>query len=385
MSDKETIILAATGDILIAEAPELLERENYPGYIFADIARFLNKADVVMGNLEGPLAALGPPKERKYCLHSSDIAAESLKAAGFDLLFLANNHILDYGEESLAETRRLLSDSELLFTGAGENLARAREPVRTEMKGVRLGFLSYAWTDVTEATAATSGSAGVAPMEYHLIKEDVVKLKDKVDNVIISLHWGFCEYHLPFPKHIELAHKLIDIGANIVIGHHPHVLQGIEEYGNGLIAYSLGNLIFPDYEFVGKHIVNSEANRTSILLKIELTANGYKSYNIVPLKADEHFLPAPLVGTAREEVLQQIEKWTTSYRSADYENRFFKFHTDRNLAPYRYFNFKDYLTSLPGVIRKKGFSLSLFRSFLLIAIDLLKRISIYFRIKISGK
>ena len=385
MSDSEKIILTAVGDILIANAPESLEKENYPGYIFAGIAQFLDGADVVAGNLEGPLAAFGLPMENKYCIHSSSIAAEGLKVAGFDLLFLANNHILDYGEESLVETTRLLDNSGLLFTGAGKNIACAREPALIEMKGVKLGFLAYAWVEVTEATAATHRSAGVAPMEYRLIKEDILKLKKKVDSVIISLHWGFCEYHLPYPRHIELAHKLIDAGADVIIGHHPHVLQGIEEYSNGLIAYSIGNLVFPDYEFRGKKITNSDANKTTILLNIELSPNGYSDYSIVPLKADEHFRPFPIKGPAREEVVKQIDKWADTYRSPDYRRIFLDFHTNRNLTPYRYLNFKDYLARLPNAIRDKGLSLSLLKSITLIAHDIFRRITIYLRIKISGK
>lgn len=128
--------------------------------------------------------------------------------------------------------------------------------------------------------------------------KDIKLAKQHSDFVIISLHWGIENVFYPSPKQIDLAHKLIDSGATIILGHHPHVVQGIEKYKNGLIAYSLGNFQFDPSD-------SYSPNSQSFILTIELTKNGLEDYNITPVKIGSDFIPVPAV-EEQEEIRQFI-------------------------------------------------------------------------------
>jgi poly-gamma-glutamate synthesis protein (capsule biosynthesis protein) len=216
---------------------------------FARVAPILRQADVTVGNLECALGNRGKPARKSYTLRGPTAAAADLAGAGFDVLALANNHSLDYGPAALDETARLLDAAGVRHAGAGANEEAAHRPAVLEVKGFRLAFLAYVDTPAEGRYAAATWSAlgerpGVAWAKPGRIAADVAAARREADLVIVLLHSGYEGVQVPNKIQRQAAHAAIDAGAVLVIGSHPHVLQGVERYGNGVIAYSLGNFVF---------------------------------------------------------------------------------------------------------------------------------------------
>ena len=243
----QTVTMLATGDLYLGGWAEKSSRPNEPGYLFGAIQPLLNKADVLTGNLETPLSTKGAiyvPKE--YTLRANPRMAAELVAAGYDYVSLANNHMMDFGPLALQETLQVLKEEGIAYSGAGMNLAEARRCAYLTIKDVRFAFLSFSNTYPTEFYAGTA-RAGTVPGYPNYIKADVAAAAKQADIVVVSFHWSGELYNDPKQYQIDYAKLAIDNGADIVIGHHPHVLQGIQVYKGKYIAYSLGNFLFGTY------------------------------------------------------------------------------------------------------------------------------------------
>lgn len=246
-AEPQIVTMLATGDIHLGGWAEKSSRPNEPGYLFGVIQPLLDKADVLTGNLETPLSTKGViyvPKE--YTLRANPRMVAELVAAGYDYVSLANNHMMDFGPLALQETLQVLKEKGIAYSGAGMNLAEARRCAYLTARGVRFAFLSFSNTFPTEFYAGTS-RPGTAPGYPNYIKADVAEASKRADIVVVSFHWSGELYTDPKQYQIDYAKLAIDNGADIVIGHHPHVLQGIQVYKGKYIAYSLGNFLFGTY------------------------------------------------------------------------------------------------------------------------------------------
>ena len=233
--------------------------------------------------METVLSTEGKEKEKAVPLHISHEKVKYLKEVNFDVLNLANNHIMDLGIAGFNKTLEVLMKNNLQFIGVSNNKYNL-DYVIIEKQGIKLGFLAYAQC----GEVFLKESIRINKLELKKITKDIEFIKQKCDFVIVSLHWGIENVFYPSPKQINLAHELIESGATIILGHHPHVIQGIEKYKNGLIAYSLGNFQFGPY-------VSNSPNNQSFILTIELTKNGLEDYDITPIKIDSDFIPMPAV------------------------------------------------------------------------------------------
>jgi poly-gamma-glutamate capsule biosynthesis protein CapA/YwtB (metallophosphatase superfamily) len=272
---QQQVTFAAVGDIMFDhEVSKLIERRG-AGFPFLNVADELKDADVVFGNLETPLTTC--PKKviwdfSKYgwrgtskliFLKGSPTAAIGLKSAGFNVVSIANNHILDYGIKGLSDTLAVLHKNGILPVGFGRNTRDAASPKLLEVKGVRFAFFACSW-----ACDATFFSPGVAPIRSRMLKKQVKKAKEISDMVVVSIHLGKEFDESPSLATIRLTRSLIEFGADIVLCHHPHVLQKIETYQKGLIAYSLGNFVFDYLDFLkNTEEENAEKSRESVILK----------------------------------------------------------------------------------------------------------------------
>ena len=208
-----------------------------------DSVRDITKSHLVIGNLESSM--LSQNKCRKLVhIHSTSYLKEFIAKQGIKIVSLANNHVMDYGSEGLCQLIDLLNKNKVYHCGAGGNLSEAMEPIEVQIENRKWAFMSYAWP-LIEAIPARKNRAGIAPLNKKSIIKIIHKLKSKNDEICIMLHWGYEYEKYPLPAHRKLAHTLIDAGATIIIGHHPHRIQGIEYYKNKMIAYSLGNFFFP--------------------------------------------------------------------------------------------------------------------------------------------
>lgn len=233
------------------------------------LAPYSRACSLFIANQEIPLTNSKTPTTRKsaeavkartqFILKADPAHIAGIKMAGFDMVSLGNNHSMDYGPAGLSEMTSLLSKNEITYAGAGMNYAEAWSPA--SYKGgtnPKVGFSSMLAFmgdgPINTCTPATKNSAGLAGLKLGgvvnkktlpIIKEIVRRTKEQGEMVIIALHWGIEKQTVPTPYQVQLGRAFIDAGADIVLGHHPHVLQGAEIYRGKPIFYSLGNLISP--------------------------------------------------------------------------------------------------------------------------------------------
>ncbi len=306
------VTLLAGGDVLPgAWLNPYLSRfgQEYP---YQAIAPLFWGVDLGLVNLECPLSLRGRPfRGKKFTFRACPAAAAALRNSGITVVSLANNHILDYGAEALRDTLAALEEAGVAFAGAGENLAASRRPaVLFIPPATRVAVLSYSKTYPAEFWA-TRERAGTAPGEDAFVAADVNSAAAWADLVIVCFHWGGELLERPRVYQENLAHTAIDAGARLVLGSHPHVLQGLEWYRHGLIAYSLGNLAFGG----GR----SRKATESALIKIRAHPDGQLAGAwIIPLSVDNlatEFVPRPVTGTAAAAVFQKLgelsQKWRT--------------------------------------------------------------------------
>ena len=245
----------------------------------------LKKADILFGNLEGPISNKGKKVGSIYSFRMNPKTVEGLKYAGFDILSLANNHMFDYQRVAFEDTMRILEENGIDYLGAGFSAKEAFSPKITEIRNTKIGFLAYtnlgpkAW----RATKGGSGIAWVSEKDIEKIKEDIGEAKQKTDVLIISLHSGEEYATNTTPSQISLARAFVDAGADLVVGHHPHIIQEIEKYKDGWIAYSLGNFVF-DQGF-------SEETMEGLLLEVIIEDNKIKELNQKEIKISKSFQP----------------------------------------------------------------------------------------------
>ncbi len=272
------VVIAAVGDLMLGRSVGWRIAAGEPGVPFGGVARLL-EADLTVGNLEAPIADTGEPAAKAYAFRAPIAAAHVLGQAGFDVVALANNHALGYGPEALLQTLDLLAAAGVRGVGAGPDAAAARRPVVVERHGLRLAFLAYVDTPPEgtyrrEAWEAGEGKPGVAWLDLGQVREDVTRAKHGADHVVVLFHWGLEGSAQPSAAQRQAAEAALDAGATLVLGSHPHVLQPVEERGDRLVAFSLGNFVFDGFE--------GEANRSAVL-RIVLDRQGVRSWEVVPV------------------------------------------------------------------------------------------------------
>lgn len=244
--------LVAVGDIMLDRALGRAIANGDLGLPFAQVQDVLSGGDVTLGNLECALGDAGAPEAKSYTFRAPPAAAHSLADAGIDIVSLANNHALDFGPAALTQGIRLLGEAGVATIGAGENEAAARAAHVVEVRGTTLAFLAYVHVPVegnppyfdAQRWSAGKDVPGVAWAHPDQIREDVSRAGERADHVIVTLHSGYEYAPAPSPPQRAAARAAIEAGATLVIGHHAHVLQGVEFYGGGVIVYGLGNFAF---------------------------------------------------------------------------------------------------------------------------------------------
>jgi poly-gamma-glutamate synthesis protein (capsule biosynthesis protein) len=205
----------------------------------------IDRVDAHLLNLEAPVTTRSDTAfQKRYWLRNPPkLALPLLEELSVDAVSLANNHMLDYGMKGVVETTSWLKEAGIRYTGVGANVSGAAEPIYLERQGRRLAFLAFSNTFPREFWAETM-KPGTAYGDPDLIKQSVNQAHKQADRVIVSFHWGSESTLNPKGYQHRLARLAVDAGADVVFGHHPHSLQPIERYNDGLIFYSLGNYFF---------------------------------------------------------------------------------------------------------------------------------------------
>ena len=318
-SKGETIILSAVGDLAIHGQYNAYVEEHGPLFAFQEAASFLNDSDIVFGNLESVLSAAGKPHtDKRLILKGNPLFIDGLEYAGFNVLSLANNHSFDFGVEAFQEMRSLLKKKKIEIVGAGKNLYEARRPRIIECRGLRLLFLAYSDFDTNGYNEALPDKPGIAPLDLQMIKDDIKKNSDTADCVIVSLHWGTEFSHYPSPKQVQTAKQIIDSGAKIIIGHHSHVLQGIELYNGGVIAYNLGSFMMSGPSGTYRYQLQ-ENNRESIIFKCDISKDAISNVDIIPTWLNNKLQPTVCEGKKRDDILTKLKLLSAKVREPGYD------------------------------------------------------------------
>lgn len=297
------ITLVFGGDCAFVNSFEKVVNDNY-SYPFANIDLF-RQADIGMVNLESPISLRGEktPKIFNFRMHPKYL--NIFKDAHINVVSCANNHLYDYGNEALFDTMSHLDAAGIKHVGAGGNLWAARRPVIMQINGMKIGILAYygdgSWYPAKEY------SPGTAPRRKEFVQEDINKLRidEKVNFVVVNFHWGQEGSNYPSQSQIDFAHYTIDVGADLIIGHHPHVLQGVEKYKNGIILYSLGNFLFAG---------NKKTQYDTAVFRLTLMNNQIIP-EIIPVRISS-WRANQLTGMDRELVLEKVSKYSRVFKES---------------------------------------------------------------------
>lgn len=301
------------GDVMLGRGVGAeLERADDPAAALRPMARRLAGVDITVGNLESTLSTAGAPTQGTDSFAASPRTLRGLRLAGFDAVSLANNHVGDFGQRALLQTLDRLDEAGFARFGAGRDLADARRPVVLEVNGVRTAFLG---TDsIGETPAATESSPGTnrldmpprtGPLDRVALRRvagDVRRLSGRVDTVVVMPHWGTQYTHVPEPSQRHVARVLARAGADLVVGGHPHWVQGWEMAGDTLAVHSLGNFVF-DMDF-------SRQTQEGVMLEVVSWDGRVMSAEPVPYVIGTDFAPRVPGPTRAAAILDSV--WATS-------------------------------------------------------------------------
>jgi len=297
----EEVSLVAVGDISYSRGVErIVKKTNDINYPFLKIQDYLKSADLVFGNLETPITPGPEISDFKMVFRSNPGTEKALKQTGFSVLSLANNHTPNFGEKGLKDTFNFLKNAGIKYVGAGKDETEAYQPVYIEKKGIKFAFLAYNDSDVVPAYyEASSNRAGTAFMRINKMAEAVKEAKQKADLVIVSMHAGIEYSPSPNDSQIQFAHAAIDAGADLIIGHHPHVVQTMEKYKGKYIFYSLGNFVFDQPQ--------SQETREGLAIKIYFVKSGISKISFLPVFMEKLAQPRMANKGEAKKILQRLK------------------------------------------------------------------------------
>lgn len=263
--DLAQVTFAVAGDVIPHQAVRDAAAAASPGEagwaaLFNDVSDVFHNADFGFVNMETPVAPNHSKGSKAFMFDAPVALPEALKASGVKIVSFANNHVMDQGWAGFAETRDHLREVGLLFAGSGDTAQTGWQPVITEAHGIKVGWLGMTrWLNGNRNPDADDqphvnffpypGEAGGAPGKDEAgVIEAVKAARTQCDLLVVSIHWGIEYATTPRPEDVAMAHKMLDAGASVIVGHHPHVLQQVETYKtadgrNTVIFYSLGNFL----------------------------------------------------------------------------------------------------------------------------------------------
>ena len=292
-----TLTIYAVGDIMLGEHPLCYNfgvgkiiKDKGIDYLFKNVKNIFKDGDIVFGNLEAPMSNYTDKKrfEAKFFKANPDVI-EGLKNANFNVLSVANNHIMQHGEEAFFSTIDTIRENNITPVGV-----KNRNEV-LDIGGLKMAFLGYSFIEDF-----------IYNLQYNKISSEdevlsVIKdLRKQVDLIITSLHWGHEYIYFPSPEQIKIARKFIDYGVDLILGHHAHVIQGFEMYREKLVVYGLGNFIFDQMTYI-------KTTQKSVIAKIVVDADKSINIDIIPIIWDcNEYCPAIANKSDGDEILNRI-------------------------------------------------------------------------------
>lgn len=296
-NERTEVVIDIVGDIMPSEY--VLENYNdlgITGIVSQDVWSELNGADIFLANQEFPFGTTGMPAEDKqYTFEIEPSYIDIFTDMGIDIVTLANNHALDYGKDALSETFSILDAAGIERIGAGNDVEEASRLKVIEKNGMKIGFLAGTRVIPEVSWNIENGGPGLlATYDADLLNAAISSAKENCDYLIVYVHWGIERNTEPEAYERQLAEGYIDNGADIVVGSHPHVIQGIDWYNGRPIFYSMGNFIF--YQTIDR----------TMILKVIVDEGAEARYQILPAKA-ESACTALVYGEERTEAFDYLE------------------------------------------------------------------------------
>lgn len=285
-ANADPVRLTFVGDILLDDGPGKVIRAGKDPLAHFDVQ--LGEADYVIGNLECPIATVGQPLASKVYSFRADPKVLPVLQKHFHALSVANNHSGDYGKAAFLETLTHLDQAGIKAFGGGHNLASAHAPLWVERKGLRIAVLGYNEFKPRSFEAGVDRPGIAWSEDSHVISDIRAARAAGADLVIPFMHWGWEFEPQPSERQRELARAMIDAGADVVVGGHPHVTQGAEIYRGKLIVYSLGNFVFDGFD--------TPETRRGWLLNLTLDRQGLVDWHTLVAQIDADGSPQPVSG-----------------------------------------------------------------------------------------
>lgn len=298
-----TVRLTIVGDVMLAR------RVTDPAAALRPLRQRLRRADITIGTLESTLSDNGVPQQGGDSFAAAPGVVPLLERTGFDALSLANNHVGDFGEAAMLQTVRRLRRSTIRPFGAGADLAAATRAAVIEHDGVRFGFVGFnAIGETPQATSTRAGALSVRmpprtgailnQADLRHVERTIRRLDRTVDAVVVLPHWGTQYTHTAEPVQRVVARRLVRAGADLVVGGHPHWVQGLERIDGVLVAHSLGNFVF-DMDFMTE-------TQQGVVLETVWHGGQLRRFELVPYRMDASFAPRRISGREAEDILGDV-------------------------------------------------------------------------------
>lgn len=277
-NENSRAVISFVGDVTQSDVFGEATAARYLEYPFEDVSEIFQGADLSFANLETCVSERGESEKKEgYSFRTSPDFLDVFTLAGLDIVSAANNHVRDFGMEALDDTFVSLENAGLKYVGAGRDKNEAQKLELFDLNGITVGFTAWNMINMNPTWYAEEDRAGIACVDSDNSGEYLEKIAeyDKLCDVLfVSVHWGVEYYNEVTEEQQAFAHSLCDSGADIILGHHPHVLEPIESYKDSVIFYSLGNFLF--------YKMNDEAGETAVFT-VEISKNGFESGKMSPV------------------------------------------------------------------------------------------------------
>ncbi len=279
----DSLRIISVGDVMLGRGVRKHIQAKGRFYLFSRVAELLQKGDITMCNLESPVVMTGKPMDKKYIFKADTTVLPALVKAGFNCVSVANNHAFDYGTDAFLKSNDNVQSKGIAVVGGGANLEEALKPQAFIVGRQYVGIMGF---NDTKTNFIGKNRPAAAPGADIVSLNAVKKYAPLYDFLIIQIHWGYEYKLLPSERQKTLGRKLIDAGADLVIGHHPHWVQGIELYNGKVIAYSLGNFMFDQNGFM---------ENLSAILEIDYRDGALRDVTVHPIdNLTEFHMPRPV-------------------------------------------------------------------------------------------
>jgi poly-gamma-glutamate synthesis protein (capsule biosynthesis protein) len=373
----ETLKILLTGDLMPGGEFETLVNEGTLSinHAFAEVQPLFIDSDLVIANLECPIReGNNLRKDKSSILGCSEFILPYLKKWKFQVLNLANNHIHDYGHQGITNTLRNLEQHGLIPLGIVSKEKNLKNCVRKKIKNITIGFAAFTSDEPWVKSRLDDETFKLAFYSRANVSHAIASLRQGCDFVILLMHWGFENHEYPSPQQLELARFCIDEGADVIVGHHSHIIQGYQVYKNKPIFFSLGHLFFSNFYYRGGALSNwQEKNRLGLMVKLALKEKGEIDFKLVPIFQNDHFKIQLLKHHEQKKILEKIERISAKLEisAKEYWQSWKVYHYNLNKS--KLIRKIKTVWQNPGIrVKKKAIKIA--KLFLLLVIELCRRV-----------